>query len=191
MTAPVFPAPGSTLTHFAEIGSGGPTNTVTGIKVKGDGFLLVLDNGIVNSSTISSGGIIDLHSHDPGSLAFGNAITISSGGEEFVKFNGVDTNAVINNFGEQLVLFGGFTLSATVNFGGLQFVGSGGVAEATQLKGLAAKFATQFVASGGVADDTVVSAGGLQQVGGFLDGVKTPFFGGVANNTLVLGGGTE
>src|SRR5215813_4133298 len=177
------------LTGDQFLGSGHATKTVTNWAIVDGGELSALDHGVVNSSTISSGGLVDIASHDPTSFAFGNATVVSSSGVELVGFNGIDTNAIINNKGLQAVFGGGSAAAATVN--------SGGVTEGTTLKGIGALNATQFVFSGGVANDTVVSGQGVQVVGSgsFFSGgfsqsntffVSQGFSGGTANRTLVL-----
>src|SRR5262245_44416959 len=154
-----------TLTSNISIGSGHAITTVTNWAIVDGGELSALDDGIVNRSTISSGGLVDIASHDHLSFAFGNATVVSSSGVELVGFHGIDTNATINNTGLRADFGGGSAAAATVNFGGVQAGFSGGVTEGTTLKGIGALNATQFVFSGGVANDTVVSGQGIQVVG--------------------------
>jgi autotransporter passenger strand-loop-strand repeat protein len=154
---------------------------------------IVVDQGSVTSTTISSGGE-QLVSSLPTHLAFaGNTLiaggtqivqhgfvrstTVSSGGFDLVSSGGTSSNSIIAAGGFEYVYSSGVAVSATILSGGAEDIFSGGTASATIINSRG----VEVVYSDGATISSMVSNGGFEVVSS----------GGMANAATVLSGGAE
>ena len=170
--------------------------TADGTTLSASALLIISSGGVAHGAVVDSrtgpqnGGLVDF------GTAFGT--TVNSGGVEFVNSGGAEGGASVNS-GGVLALSGGKAVGVSVNVGGSLVVSSGsltidtvcvsgnstGGVEVVRGSAIATTLdngAEQAVLSGGVANGTVVNGGGA---------VEFVFSGGSVSATTINSGGFE
>ncbi|CAI3960830.1 Large exoprotein involved in heme utilization or adhesion (FhaB) (PDB:4RM6), partial [Commensalibacter communis] len=155
------------------VSSGGIANSTT-LFVGGLQWVI---GGVASNTTVSNGGVQNV---SLGGIA--NSTTLFDGGKQYALSGGVLSNTIVNNGGSQSVYPGGVAISATVNNGGFLY-NYGAVASNTTVNNGGVFRVYNNV---GKSFDTVVSAGGIEEVGAY-NYLSSDYTSGSSYNTKIYG----